>query len=96
MRWTRNVQNMRNMRNIRNTCKVRSGNPNRRYHLAKLGIDERIILTRILRKLGVGVGSGNIWLRIGFSGASYEHSNETSGNSLISLAIFTFTAKFIT
>jgi hypothetical protein len=44
------------------------GNLGERDHLEVLGIDERKILTSIIRKLGVGVWTGLIWLEIGTGG----------------------------
>jgi len=44
------------------------GNLEERDPWEGLGIDERIILTSIIRKLGVGVWTGLIWLGIGTGG----------------------------
>jgi hypothetical protein len=39
-----------------------------RYHSEDPGVDERVILKRILRKQGLGVWIGFIWLSIGTGG----------------------------
>jgi hypothetical protein len=44
------------------------GNLRKRDHLEDPGIDGRIILTQIVRKLDVGVWTGSSWLRIGTVG----------------------------
>jgi len=44
------------------------GNIEERDHLECLDIDERIILTWLVNKLGGGVSTGLIWLGIGTGG----------------------------
>jgi len=46
----------------------RYGHLEERDHLEGLGIDERIILTWVINKLGGGVWTGLIWLGIGTDG----------------------------
>jgi hypothetical protein len=45
-----------------------SGNLKARDHLGDIGAGVRIILKRILKKYGVKMWAGFIWLRIGISG----------------------------
>jgi hypothetical protein len=49
-------------------------------HSEDLGVDEKIILEWILGKYDGKVWTGFLWLRIGTSGGSCEHGNETSGS----------------
>jgi hypothetical protein len=44
------------------------GNPRERDHLGDPGVDRRIIIRWIFRKLDVGVWTGSSWLRIGTGG----------------------------
>jgi hypothetical protein len=46
---------------------VVGGNLRERDHLGDPGVDERIILKWISRKLAVGIRTGSSWLRIGTS-----------------------------
>jgi hypothetical protein len=59
----------------------------RRYNPYKVSVktskEENILagmLISILEKSGVSVENGLKWLRIGSSGISYEHENESSGS----------------
>jgi hypothetical protein len=49
-----------------------------RYRLEDLGTDERVILKRILGKLGWGCGLNSSGSGQGQVAGSYEHSNEPS------------------
>jgi len=55
------------MKKMRNTCKILVGDPESRDHSEDLGVDWRIILKWISRKLGWEVWTGFIWLSIGTS-----------------------------
>jgi hypothetical protein len=68
------------MGQMRNSHRISVGNAKRRNLLGHLDEDGRIILKWILRKLGVRVWSGFVWLRIRFIGGFCEHGNETSGS----------------
>jgi len=48
----------------------RWGNLRKRIHLGDLGVDERILLKWIFRKLDVEVWTGSSWLRIGTGGGN--------------------------
>jgi hypothetical protein len=47
-----------------------------RDHLEDLSIDGSVILKCVLKKYGVRMWTGFIWLRIGSSADSCEHDNE--------------------
>jgi len=47
------------------------GNPRERDHLEDLGIDGKIILRWIFRKLDVGARTGSSWLRTGRGGGHF-------------------------
>ena len=51
-----------------------------RDHLEGPGIDGRIILRWIFRKLDVGAWTGSIWLRIGQVAGTCDCGNERSGS----------------
>jgi hypothetical protein len=53
---------------IRNAYEISVGKPEGKYHVEDLGVDGRIILERILGKLGGEVWIGFIWLGIWASG----------------------------
>jgi hypothetical protein len=57
-----------------------SGNLKGRDYSEDLGIDGKIILEWILRKLEGKVWTVCIWLRIGTSGGLCKHGNEPSGS----------------
>jgi hypothetical protein len=46
------------------------GNLRERVHLGDLGVDERILVKWIFRKLDVGVWTGSSWLRKGTGGGN--------------------------
>jgi hypothetical protein len=47
--------------------------------LGDLGVADRIILRYILKRYGVWMWTGFIWLRIGTRGNSCEYDNKPSG-----------------
>jgi hypothetical protein len=65
MRWTGHVARMGERRGV---YRVLGGNLRERNHMGDPGIDGRIILRWIFRKLNVGVWTGSSWLRIGTGG----------------------------
>ena len=62
MRWAGHVARMGERRGA---CRIWWGNLRERDHLENPGVDGRIILRWIFRKLVVRVSTGSIWLRIG-------------------------------
>jgi hypothetical protein len=48
----------------RDVYRVLVGKPEGKNHLKELGVDGRLILRWIFRKLDVGVWTGSSWLRI--------------------------------
>jgi hypothetical protein len=56
------------MGETRNAHTILVGKPEGKRHSEELGVDGRIILKWILRKLGWKLWTGFIWLRIGNSG----------------------------
>jgi hypothetical protein len=56
------------------------GNLREREHAEDPGVDRRIILNWIFRKLNVGVWTGLIWLRIWRDGVICECGNKPSGS----------------
>jgi len=65
MRWARHVARMGERRGV---YKVLVGKPKGKNHLEDLGVDMRIILRWIYRKLDVRALTGSSWLRIGTGG----------------------------
>lgn len=63
------------------TCDVLFGKPEKKQtpERPRLDTDERIIFKRILKKNGVRVWAGYIWLREGPTEGSLEHGNDSSG-----------------
>jgi hypothetical protein len=60
--------------------KLQSRNLNQRHLLEELDVAWRIIIKWILKKYGMSVWTGCIWLRMGGGGVSYKNSFETSGS----------------
>jgi hypothetical protein len=56
-------------------------NRHERNNLGGVGVDGRIILNWILKKLGVTMWTGFIQLRRVSSGCSHEHASELSGST---------------
>ena len=52
----------------RDVYRVLLRKPEEKITLGDLGVDGRIILSRIFRKWDMGVWTGSIWLRIGTGG----------------------------
>jgi len=55
------------------------GNLRERVHSQDPGVDGRIILRCIFRKLDAGVWTGSSWLRIGQVAGTCQRGNEPSG-----------------
>jgi hypothetical protein len=53
------------MEKSRGVYRILVGKPEGKNHLQDPGVDRRIILRRIFRKLDVGIWSGKGWFRIG-------------------------------
>jgi hypothetical protein len=56
------------------------GNLTERQHLEDPGVNWRIVLSWIFRKLDVGVWTGSSWLRIGTVGGTCRLGKEPSGS----------------
>ena len=65
MRWAEHVTRMGGTRDV---YRVLVGKPEEGDHLGDPGVDGRIILRWIFRKLDVGVWTGSSWYRIGTGG----------------------------
>ena len=55
----------------RGVYRVLVGKPEERDHLGDPGVEGRIILRRLFRKLDGGVWTGSSWLRIGTGGGHW-------------------------
>ena len=65
MRWTGHVARMGKRRGV---CRVLVRKPEGKNHLEDPGVDGRIMLRLIFRKLDVRTWIGSMWLRIGTGG----------------------------
>ena len=77
MRWAGHVARMREDRSVH---RVLVGKPEERGHCGHQGVDGRIILSGIFRRLEGFVGTGWCWLRIVMMAVICGYGEELSGS----------------